>query len=372
MISRRPLAACAALGALLLSACLAQAQPEAAPVVLGQSLPMTGAGFTTANRVRAGAQLAVERANAAGGVLGRRVELLTLDDGGDARRLADNVRRLREQGALAVLNCVGEPACHAAAQASAAAGLPLVGPFSGDTRLRAPALRHVFTLRPDDARDAQLLAGQLRVLSVARVALLADGHEPAREAALARALQAAGIAATRQPVDPRQPVASLAQAAGDAGAAVLSLGPDSLQALSQAAPTTVAGLPAMLMTAPSAGLTEQMRLLRGHGLGFTTVLPNPEASQLPLVRDFGRDAERFGAPDAVTFEGLGGYLHTLLCIEALRQGRSADTPADLVRALQAWGRRPLGGFDLNFTPDQHHGSQFVELGVRGRDGVARR
>jgi len=362
----------AALVAPLLAAVPALGQPAGAPVVLGQSLPMTGTGFTTANRVRAGALLAVERANAGGGVLGRRVELLTLDDGGDARRLAENVRRLREQGALAVLNCVGEQACHAAAQAGAQVGLPLVGPFSGDARLRAPALRHVFTLRPDDAREAQLLAGQLRVLSVAQVALLADGHEPVREAALARALQAAGITVLRLPVDPARPAAALAQASGAAGAAVLSLGPDSLEALSQTAPTTVAGLPAMLMTAPSTGLTEQMRMLRGHGLGFTTVLPNPEASQLPLVRDFGRDAERFGSPDAVTFEGLGGYLHALLCIEALRRGRSADTPADLVRALQAWGRRSLGGFELFFAPDQHHGSQFAELGVRGRDGVARR
>jgi branched-chain amino acid transport system substrate-binding protein len=355
---------------LLLAAGPALAQP--ASVVLGQSLPMTGAGFTTANRVRAGALLAVERANAGGGVLGRPVELLTLDDGGDARRLADNVRRLREQGALALLNCVGEQACHAATQASAQAGLPLVGPLSGDARLRAPALRHVFTLRPDDAREAQLLAGQLRVLSVGRVALLADGHEPVREAQLARALQAAGLTVLRVAVKPQQPLAGLAELAGNAGAAVLSLGPDSLQALSETAPAYVPGLPSLLMTAPSAGLTEQMRLLRGHGLGFTTVLPNPEASQLPLVRDFGRDAERFGAPDAVTFEGLAGYLHTLLCIEALRRGRSADTPVDLVRALQAWGRRPLGGFDLVFTPDQHHGSTFAELGVRSRDGMARR
>lgn len=361
-----------ALGALLLTALPVLAQPASSPVLLGQSLPMTGAGFTTANRVRAGALLAVERANAGGGVLGRRVELLTLDDGGDAQRLAVNIRRLREQGALAVLNCLGEQACHAAAQASAAASLPLVGPFSGDARLRAATLRHVFTLRPDDAREAQLLAGQLRVLSVASVALLADGHEPLREAALAQALQAAGLTVKRVPISRRQPVAGLEQVAGESGAAVMILGPDSLQSLSETAPATVAGLPAMLMAAPSAGLTEQLRLLRGHGLGFTTVLPNPEASQLPLVRDFGRDAERFGAPEAVTFEGLGGYLHTLLCIEALRRGRNADTPADLVRALQAWGRRPLGGFDLNFAPDQHHGSQFVELGVRSRDGMARR
>lgn len=361
-----------AFGALLLAAGPALAQPAATTVVLGQSLPMTGPGFTTANRVRAGALLAVERANAEGGVLGRRVELLTLDDGGDTRRLVANVRRLREQGALAVLNCVGEQACHAAAGATAAAGLLLVGPFSGDARLRAPTLRQVFTLRPDDANEARLIVDQLRVLSVARVALLADGYEPVREAALARALQASGIAVQRLPVDPARPAAALAQASAAAGAAVLSLGPDSLEALSQTAPTTVAGLPTMLMTAPSTGLTEQMRMLRGHGLGFTTVLPNPEASQLPLVRDFGRDAERFGSPDAVTFEGLGGYLHALLCIEALRRGRGADTPADLARALQAWGRRPLGGFELFFAPDQHHGSQFVELGVRGRDGVARR
>lgn len=167
-----------------------------------------------------------------------------------------------------------------------------------------------------------------------------------------------------------QPVALITL--DEAGAAVLNLGADSLQALGQRAVTAVPGLPAMLLTAPSAGLTEPLRMLRQHGLGFTAVLPNPEASQLPLVRDFGRDANRFGAPDAVTFEGLGGDLHTLVCIEALRRGRSADTPANLGRALQACGRRPLGSFELNFPNDPRQGSQFVELGVRGRDGLARR
>ncbi|MBI3148677.1 MAG: ABC transporter substrate-binding protein [Betaproteobacteria bacterium] len=63
-------------------------------VLLGQSLPLSGASAEAAAQRRDGAALHFEALNAAGGVHGRRVEVLILDDGNDLQRALANTRKL--------------------------------------------------------------------------------------------------------------------------------------------------------------------------------------------------------------------------------------------------------------------------------------
>jgi branched-chain amino acid transport system substrate-binding protein len=357
-----------------LAACAAAAQP-APRWVLGQSLPLSGPAFPIANRVQAGAKVLVDRINAGGGLQGRLIELVTLDDHGDPHRTADNVRTLvRQHGALAVLNCLGERACAAAAEASRGLGVPLVGPLSGSARLRDAGQRHVFTLRPDDRREALALLGQLKAMGITRAALLGDGDAPLREQVLAGTLQAGGIELQRLRAEGQGGVDTGLRAAAAAAvqAVVLSLGPESLDALSRAAPAAHEGLPALLATLADPGLTQLSRLIRDRALGFSSVVPNPEASQLPLVREFERDTDTYGSPEAISFEGLAAYLSLRVCVEALRRAGGRGEPPALVRAIEALGTINLGGFPLSFSAQRHHGSDFVEIGVRSRDGRTRR
>lgn len=351
--------------------------PALAPIVIGQSLPISGPAFPISNRILAGARTLVERINASGGLQGRRLELVTLDDHGEPARTADNVRSLvRQHGAMAVINCLGERACAAAAEASAGLGVPLVGPFSGAAALRDPALRQVFTLRPDDRREAQALQGQLQSMGISRVVLLGDGFEPAREQVLAGVLEAGGLGMQRLRSEPGSAAAladALRQAARAAPQAlVLNLGPDSLDALSRGAAELPEGLPQVVATLSTAGLTQLTRLFRDRAIGFTSVVPNPEVSQLPLVREFERDVDAHGGPEAMSFEGLAAYLHLRICIEALRRPMGRGDGEGLARAIERLGSLNLGGWPLRFAPDRHHGSDFVEIGLRTRDGRVRR
>lgn len=355
----------------------ALAAPEGPPpLVIGQSLPLSGAAFPIANRVQAGAKALVDRVNAAGGINGRRLELLTLDDAGERARLAANLRRLvQRQGALAIVNCLGEPACREAAAVTRELGVPLVGPHSGDAALRAPALRHVFTLRPDDRREADALVRQLGSIGVERVAWLADSDEPAREAALAQALGAGGVQATKIVVRPQSESLEAAwQAVAEAApqALLLSLGPATLDAISHGDLAARRELPATVATLSSAGLTQATRLFRGKVIGFTSVVPIPEISQLPLVREFERDADTHVGPEAFSFEGLASYLHLRVLAEALRRGGPRPDAARLADAIEGLGPVDMGGWRLRFGPDHHHGSDHLEIALRARDGKLRR
>jgi ABC-type branched-subunit amino acid transport system substrate-binding protein len=347
-----------------------------ANIVLGQSLPMSGPAFPIANRVLAGAKTLVESVNAAGGVNGKPLELVTLDDGGDPRRTAENVRLLvRKHGAVAVLNCIGEQSCLSAAAATAKLGVPLVGPLSGAAALREPAWRHVFSLRADDKREAQVLMSQLKAIGSARVIVLGDGDEPERERVVADVLQAGGMAVQwlRPAPGPGAIETAIHQAVLAApDVLVLNLGATSLDALSRVDAGLFKGLPGLVASLSTPGLTQLTRLLRSHTLGFTSSVPIPEISQLPLVYEFDRDSDQYGSPEGLTFEGLAGYMHLRLCVEALRRIGPKPGRDALTNAIEALGEFSLGGFKVRFGPLQHHGSGFVELGLRTRDGRLRR
>jgi len=356
------------------SVAAAQAAPDAKPIVIGQSLPLTGPAYPIANRIQAGAKAWIERINARGGIQGRPVEVVTVDDAADPQRLAANLRKLvQDQGAVAIVNCLGEQACAQAAATTAELGVPLVGAFSGAAALRTPAMTHVFPLRADDKREADALARQLRAMGVSRTAWLADGEEPAREHALANALAAEGIAAARTSVTPSNIAAAL-QAAGKTSpqALLLSLGPASADALSRAGTASSEGLPLLVATLSSPGLTQITRLFRDRTVGFTSVVPNPEVSQLPLVREFETDADAYVGPEAVSFEGLASYIHLRVCTAALRAAGSRPDGRRLAEALDHLGTTDLGGLRLQMAPGQRQGIELVEIGLRSRDGKLRR
>jgi ABC-type branched-subunit amino acid transport system substrate-binding protein len=356
--------------ALALSLQLGVSRAESPPLVLGQSLPLSGPAFPISNRVQAGAKAWVDRVNASGGIAGRRLELVSLDDGGDSQRRAANLRKLaREYHALAFVNCLGERACLQTASLARELNLPLIGPFSGAAALNQP---QVFSLRPEDRREAEALVGQLRAIGVEQAVLLVDGDEPARERALATALQAAGIR-TRHVALQGDPAATLRElTAASPQALVLNLGPESLELLTRQESAWRLAIPLTVAALSSPGLTQLTRLLRDRLIGFTSVVPNPEISQLPLVREFERDAEAYVGPEAISLEGLAAYVHLRVCAEALRRaGNRVDGPA-LAAALENLGALDLGGFGVRFSARQHRGSEHVEIGLRGRDGRLRR
>ncbi len=73
------------------------------PIKIGLVNTLTGPGSTAGIHARNGAMLAVEEANAAGGVHGRRVELLARDDKGDPAESRRVVQELIDEGVVAIL-----------------------------------------------------------------------------------------------------------------------------------------------------------------------------------------------------------------------------------------------------------------------------
>lgn len=94
---------CAAGGMILGAYAQEKAGAAKSPVKIGQMISTTGAYALTGQRCLPAIHMAIEEVNAAGGILGgRKVELVTLDDGGIPERGASNIRKFAEEGCKGV------------------------------------------------------------------------------------------------------------------------------------------------------------------------------------------------------------------------------------------------------------------------------
>jgi len=297
------------------------------------------------------------------------VTLVTADDGNDATRHAANLRKLAESAhPVAVLNCVGDASCAAAAGVARSLQVPLIGPMSGAAALRAVADVPVYCIRPDVAMEAAALAGQLKSLGVGDVAILTDSKGPGRTPEiLVEALRRKGLSARVVRAERSTMQASLARA-NRASALVIDLDLDGAEALGELPPAAFDGDAKVVASLATPGLSTIVRLFPGRVIGFTAVVPQPELPNSPLVRSLQRDSEALG-PDAMTYEGLEAYVSTLVALEAIRRAGPQANARSVGVEMARLGHVELGGFVMNFGRPGRSASEWVDIGLRARNGL---
>lgn len=106
-------------------------------IILGMSTVLTGSAANLGKDMQRGVLAGLERTNRSGGVHGRRLRLITLDDGYEPARTAPNMRQLIEkEHVLAVIGNVGTPPAIVAVPLANEEKTLLFAPFSGGPVLR--------------------------------------------------------------------------------------------------------------------------------------------------------------------------------------------------------------------------------------------
>ena len=155
---------------LLLSSC----SQASAPIQIGFSGQLSGIASTPSTVVRNGVVLAVEHINAAGGVEGRRIELLIGDDQGDASRAAEVDERHYEAGVEAVIGHTTSAMSAAALDFSNEYELLMLSPTSSAEYLMGRD-DFFFTLYPSNSQLAQKAARfAYERLKLRRIAVVVD------------------------------------------------------------------------------------------------------------------------------------------------------------------------------------------------------
>lgn len=108
------------------------------------------------------------------------------------------------------------------------------------------------------------------------------------------------------------------------------------------------------------------------GVAVAQSVPNPYKATAPIAREFQNRVKALGLDAARgNFASLEGYITARVVAEGLRRAGRDPARKDLVRGLESLQRVDLGGFIVDFAPQQHEGSSFVDLSLIGADGRIR-
>jgi branched-chain amino acid transport system substrate-binding protein len=155
--------------ALCAVATAAQAQ---APIRIGAFLSVTGPAAFLGDPEQKTLELYVERLNAAGGVLGRKLELVAYDSGGDAEKARTFAKRLIEQDRVDLIvggSTTGETM--AVVPLAQAAGMPFIS-LAGAVVIVEPVKKWVFKTPHTDRMACDKVFVDMKARGVAKAALI--------------------------------------------------------------------------------------------------------------------------------------------------------------------------------------------------------
>ncbi len=345
-------------------------------IVLGQSAPFTGPAAEVGRDFQEGARTYFAQVNARGGVHGRRVRLLSLDDRYEPERTLANTQQLiwRDK-VFALFGFSGTPTVLAALPAIREAGIPLIAPHTGASALREPFNRLIFHVRAGYEQETDFLLRQLQGTGRQRVAVFYQDDELGRALLENLRLRAVVYGLT---VVGSLPIARNTDAVGAAAEQFMQMRPDVvIQAVSyQPAAALIlrmrgAGYLGGFSHYSFVGSQSLAARLKQGGIGteITQVVPFPNKARLPIVYEYQKAVERHGGAGC-NFIGLEGYIAARVLVEGLRRAGPQLTRAGLIRALESItpANYDGGGFSLHFSRNDHSGSDFVDLTAIGSGG----
>ncbi|WP_428247814.1 ABC transporter substrate-binding protein [Ferrovibrio sp.] len=344
-------------------------------IVFGQAAVMEGPASALGTGMRDGILAAFGEINAAGGVKGRKLQLVVRDDGYEPGKAAVAARQLlNEDKVFGLIGPVGTPTSAAMEPIMAADKVPFIGPFTGVEFLRNPYKPHVVNVRASYFQETEEMVERLTTdLKHERIAILYQNDSFGR----------AGLAGVQRALTKRK-----MELAGEATfernttavkRALLELRKSNPQAIIIIGPYAPSGefiraakkmsLKAVFVNISFVGSDALAADLGSDGAGVvvTQVVPFPRDTSIPLVAAYQKALAEHVPKAWGGFISLEGYMVGKLVIMALQKLDGEPTRANLLKALSG-GSYDLGGVTLSFGENDNQGSDAVFLTVIGADG----
>lgn len=342
-------------------------------ITIGQSVALTGPGSALAVPFHQGAKLYFDRVNNAGGVNGRRIELVVVDDRGNPVNTAANTKKLLEQGVLSLFGYYGSPQVTAAYPLIKDSDVLLFAPMSAADEFRGALYGNVYSLRPGYSEEAAAITRHAETLGARKLGILhsGDGESLAALESAERTMTSLGAnlvikapmssGATAQSVDK-----------------TLNSKPDSVLVISDSsgAASAVRDLRAKGFRGPIYGFSNTGESLlaeqlgpAGAGVVVVRVVPKSDNAKMQVVRELLADAQAasLGKPNVYMLEG---YIAARVYVEALKRLPRDPTRARLKKAIDGLDDVSVGGFRVHFA-EERVASKLVELSLIDSQGRVR-
>jgi serine/threonine protein kinase len=354
-------------------------------IILGMSAPFSGPSRELGRDMEVGIRTHLDYVNEHGGIAGRSIRLVALDDGYEPGRALANMRELFEKHqALAVVGNVGTPTAEKTVPYALEKEMVFFGAFTGASLLRKnPPERFVFNYRASYEEETAAMVKyllEIKKVKPEQIGVFAqkDGYGDAGFRGVAKSLRKFRDAEQILRAGYDRNTANVEEAVQQ-----VLRNPD-LRAIIMVATYKPAAL--FIRKIKDAGkdllfanvsfvgsnpLAEELREAGAKycdGVMVTQVVPHPQ-SQASAVLKYRELLARYRPNEEPSFVSLEGYVAAMILSEGLRRAGDNLNTDSLIDALENIRNLDLGiGTALTFGPSEHQASHKVWGTILDRDG----
>lgn len=364
------------------SACAAAQAPNAkgsegvssSAIKLGQTADLSGSRAANTKEFNAGALAYFDVINRGGGIFGRKIELVSLDDAYKVERSVANAKSLvEEHKVFAIFATVGTENFRAVEAYTTPAKVPFFAPSTGAEVLRAPYKRYVFPVRAGYHAETEKIIQHLTTIGITRIALVYDDDSFGKdilvgvERSLAkRSMKLANAGSFDREGKQIGAVAKKIAAGAPQAVIVGTAGKTALQFVKEMQALGTQTTYYMNSGVNIASLTGELKEA-ARGIAIVQLMPAVTDAGAVIALEYKKLAEgRPGTP--LTPKGLEGYVSAKIFVEGVRRaGKDLNSEA-FVRAMESMQNYDLGGIIANYSTTDHAGLTFVDLAVVSHSG----
>ena len=350
-------------------ALVAQAQ-NAPSVVFGQSAPLTGANAELGNDIRNGALAYFKQVNDAGGVHGRKLELVSLDDANQVQRAeANTIELVEKRRVFALFGYASATLSRPALPVVEKHNVPFLAPFTGADPMRV-FNKNVYNMRASYADELGKIVDHYITLGSKRFSIVHYDDVVGKEnlTAVERALKKhnmtpVSVAAFKDRAKPDIDVGVKSVAQGAPDVVILTTLYKATSDFVKAARTAALGAQMVSNSFPGASPLARELGKEGVGVAMSQVVPPPTQRSIPVVREYQDAIAKHTGKKEFSFTSLESYISAKVTVEALKRAGQKPTRESFMQALDNMKQFDAGGYSVSFSPTNHNGSSQVEVTV---------
>lgn len=347
-------------------------------IVFGMSAPFSGPAKELGRAMKSGIDVAFAAINESGGVNGRKLKLVALDDGYEPERTRTAMKELAEaRNVFGFIGNVGTPTAEVSVPYALEKKMLFFGPFTGAGLLRRdPPDRYVFNYRASYAEETSAIFKYLvdvKRIAPEEIAVFAqqDGYGDAGFNGVAKMLRKyrrdparmLRVGYQRNTSEVGDAVQALFKRKRPIRAVVMVA---TYKAAAKFIDKVKAERPDMIFTnvsfVGSQALSDELMATNpkdAEGVIVTQVVPLPQSKSTAVLR-YQELLPKYSLGEKPDFVSLEGYLAANLLAEGLRKAGRDFTTETLVDALEGLKGVDLGvGAAMNFGMSEHQASHKI-------------
>lgn len=322
--------------------------------------------------MRAGLLAAFGYSNDRGGINGREIHLISLDDGYEPDKAVRNTLQLiQEDDVFLLIGEVGTPTSKAVLPIIESHKIPFFAPFSGAELLRTPFRRYVINLRASYYQEMEKLVSYLvDARKIERIACFYQNDSYGFDGlnGLEQALARRGMELVSKATYERNTLAVMGSLKdiykGDPQAVVLVGAYPACAEFIKLSKTKIdADLSFYNISFVGTESLKQALGAYGENVVVSQVVPHPADDSMPLIREYQESMKRYQHDAPRSFTSLEGYIAGKLFVTIGQAVNGPLTRESFVSTMQHTEVFDLGGIVLRFGPDDHQGLDNTHLTV---------